>query len=60
MDADVLADAMNALQAGELDDDQANILRTVVDRVTGKDSEPEPTVPLSVLQKQMDLLSKAL
>jgi HK97 family phage prohead protease len=59
MDADVLADAMNALQAGELDDDQANILRTVVDRMTGKDSDPEPTVPLSVLQKQMDLLSKA-
>lgn len=59
MDADVLADAMNALQAGELDDDQANILRTVVDRMTGKDSDPEPTVPLSVLQKQMDLLAKA-
>jgi HK97 family phage prohead protease len=59
MDADVLADAMNALQAGELDEDQANILRTVVDRMTGKESEPEPTVPLSVLQKQMELLSKA-
>lgn len=59
MDADVLTDAMNALQAGELDDDQANILRTMVDRMTGKESDPEPTVPLSILQKQMDLLSKA-
>ena len=59
MDADELADAMNALQSGELDDNQANILRTVVDRMTGKTAEPEPTVPLSILQKQMELLSKA-
>ena len=59
MDADALADAMNALQSGELDDDQANILRTVVDRMTGTVTEPEPTVPLSVLQKQMELLAKA-
>lgn len=59
MDADALADAMNALQSGELDDNQANILRTVVDRMTGKTAEPEPVVPLSVLQKQMELLSKA-
>jgi hypothetical protein len=27
--------------------------------MTGKESEPEPTVPLSVLQKQMELLAKA-
>ena len=62
MDADALADAMNALQAGELNDDQAGILRTVVDRMTGTESEPEAeqTIPLSVLQKQMDLLAKAL
>ena len=59
MDADELADAMNALQSGELDDNQANILRTVVDRMTGKTAEPEPVVPLSILQKQMELLSKA-
>ena len=61
MDADALADAMNALQAGELNDDQAGILRTVVDRMTGTEPQPEPeqTIPLSVLQKQMDLLAKA-
>ena len=59
MDATELADAMNALQSGELDDKQANILRTVVDRMTGKTDEPETLVPLSILQKQMDLLAKA-
>lgn len=59
MDADELSDAMTALQAGELSDDQANILRTLVDKMTGKADEPEQTVPLSVLQKQMDLLAKA-
>jgi len=58
-DADALADAMNALQSGELNDDQADILRTVVDRMTGTPIAPEPTIPLSVLQKQMDLLAKA-
>lgn len=57
MDADELSDAMTALQNGELDDHQANILRTVVDKMTGKTDEP--TVPLSVLQKQMELLAKA-
>ena len=56
-DAEALADALNGLQSGELNGDQANILRTVVDRMTGK--EPEPLVPLSILQKQMDLLAKA-
>lgn len=59
MDADELSDAMTALQSGELSDDQANILRTLVDKMTGKAEEPEQTVPLSVLQKQMDLLAKA-
>ena len=58
-DADALADAMSAMQSGELTDDQADILRTVVDRMTGAKSEPEPTVPLSLLQKQIDLLAKA-
>lgn len=58
-DAQALADALTALQSGELDSDQANILRTVVDRMTGGEPEPEPTIPLSVLQKQMELLSKA-
>ena len=58
-DADALADAMNALQSGELNDDQAEILRTVVDRMSGKTPDPEPSVPVSLLQKQIDLLSKA-
>jgi len=48
---------MNALQSGELDEHQADVLRTVVDKMSGKADEPQ--VPLSILQKQMDLLSKA-
>ncbi len=56
-DLDELSDAMNALQAGELDEHQADILRTVVDKMSGKPEEPQ--VPLSVLQKQMELLAKA-
>ena len=59
MDADELSDAMTALQSGELSDDQANILRTLVDKMTGKTDEPQPTVPLSILEKQMELLAKA-
>jgi HK97 family phage prohead protease len=56
-DLDALSDAMNALQSGELDEHQADVLRTVVDKMSGKADEPQ--VPLSILQKQMDLLSKA-
>lgn len=56
-DIDELSAAMTALQNGELDDDQANILRSVVDKMTGK--ADEPTVPLSILEKQMELLAKA-
>ena len=59
MDVQELTDAMNALQSGELTDDQANVLRTVVDRMTGKTVDAEPQIPLSVLQKQMELLAKA-
>lgn len=60
-DADQLAEAISALEAGELNEDQAAILRKVVDNAAGIDTAtPEPTVPLSVLMKQLDLLSKAL
>lgn len=60
-DADQLAEAISALEAGELNEDQAAILRKVVDNAAGVDTKAaEPTVPLSVLMKQLDLLSKAL
>ena len=60
-DADQLAEAISALEAGELNEDQAAILRKVVDNAAGVDTKiSEPTVPLSVLMKQLDLLSKAL
>jgi len=60
-DAAELAEAISALEAGELNEDQAAILRKVVDNAAGVDTKAaEPTVPLSVLMKQLDLLSKAL
>lgn len=60
-DADQLAEAISALEAGELNEDQAAILRKVVDNAAGVDTKiSEPTVPLSVLMKQLDLLAKAL
>jgi hypothetical protein len=60
-DAEQLADAISALEAGELNEDQAAILRKVVDNAAGVDTKAtEPTVPLSVLMKQLDLLSKAI
>jgi uncharacterized protein len=63
-DAEALADAFDTLQAGgELNPDQAALLMEAVDRSTHR-PEPEPSapesVPLSVLQKQIDLLAKAL
>jgi hypothetical protein len=57
----MLAEAIAALEAGDqLTDDQAALLRTVVDRAAGVASEPvEPdAVPLSVHQKKLDLLAK--
>lgn len=57
----MLAEAIAALEAGDqLTDDQAALLRTVVDRAAGVASEPvEPdAIPLSVHQKKLDLLAK--
>lgn len=61
-DAGALAEAISALEAGELNDDQAAILRKVVDRAAGIEEAPaaEQTVPISLLVKQLDLLSKAI
>jgi uncharacterized protein len=63
-DVDALADAISALESGtELTDDQANVLLEVVDRSrphVEAAPEPDPAVPLSLLQKQIDLIAKAL
>lgn len=61
-DADQLADAISALEAGDLTEDQANILRTVVDRAAGviDETEAQSTTPISLLMKQLDLLNKTL
>lgn len=63
-DADALTEAIGALEAGEtLNDDQADLLRTVVDRAHGltEPAEPaEPTAPLSVLASKLDLHAKQL
>ena len=59
-DADALADAISALESGDaLTDDQASVLMEVVDR-SRPEAEVEPTVPLSILQKQIDLWGKSL
>ena len=58
-DADALADAMLALEAGELTDDQANLLRNVVDKI-GPEMEAKPTAPLSLLSQKLDLMLKAV
>jgi hypothetical protein len=50
---------MTALQAGQLSEDQANLLRTVVDQVAPH-VEPEPTTPMSVLAAKLSLAEKAL
>jgi HK97 family phage prohead protease len=62
-DVDALTDAISALEAGDtLTDDQASLLRTVVDRAAGAVEAPvtEPTVPASVLALKLDLLKKQL
>lgn len=56
-DPDAIAEAMEALIDGSLTDAQADLLRSVVDQAAPK---PEPSVPLSVLQKQLDLIAKSL
>jgi hypothetical protein len=61
-DIDSLTDAIAALESGEeLSEDQANLLRTVVDRAA-KQAEPEaePTVPMSILLSKLDLIAKQL
>lgn len=59
-DVDDLADAIAALESGtDLTDDQADLLRSVVDRSRPDAPEPEPTgTPLALMMKQMDLLAK--
>lgn len=62
-DADALADAIAALEAGELDADQMALLHTVVDRAAGVVMPPvieeaPATTPLSVLLAQLDLKAK--
>jgi uncharacterized protein len=62
-DADQLAEAISALEAGDITDDQADILRKVVDRAAGIVDQQEPTqstTPISLLMKQLDLLNKTL
>lgn len=59
-DVDALADAISALESGDgLTDDQASVLQEVVDR-SRPDKAADPTVPLSILQKQIDLWGKDL
>jgi HK97 family phage prohead protease len=59
-DADQLTEAISALESGEiLTDEQADLLRTVVDRASGSPEPVEPSIPLSVLQKKIDLLAKS-
>jgi HK97 family phage prohead protease len=58
-DVDELTDAMNALQAGSLDENQAALLRTVVDQVAPK-QEIAPATPMSVLAAKLSLAEKAL
>jgi hypothetical protein len=61
-DFDALTDAIAALELGELSDDQASLLRTVVDSAAGKlDEVPvDPTVPVSILAHKLDLIAKQL
>jgi HK97 family phage prohead protease len=59
-DADELAEAMTALQAGEMNEHQAALLRTVVDQISPQAPTPEPTTPMSVLAAKLSLAEKAL
>lgn len=63
-DVDALTDAMAALESGELTPEQADLLRTVVDRAAPPVEAPavaaEPSIPLSLLHKQIELLGKQL
>lgn len=61
LDTDTLAGALSALEAGEaLEPDQADVLRDVVDRLSGKpDIVPDGTI-LDLKKKQLDLLLKRI
>jgi uncharacterized protein len=59
-DVDELSAAMTALQAGELSEDQAHLLRTVVDSVAPQEPAAEPTVPTNILAAKLALAEKAL
>jgi HK97 family phage prohead protease len=59
-DADELAEAMTALQAGEMNENQATLLRSVVDQISPQAPAPEPTTPMSVLAAKLQLAEKAL
>jgi HK97 family phage prohead protease len=61
-DFDALTDAIAALELGELSDDQASLLRTVVDSAAGKlDEVPaEANVPIGILMNKLDLIAKQL
>lgn len=61
-DFDALTDAICALELGELSEDQASLLRTVVDSAAGKvDQLPaESNVPMSILVQKLDLIAKQL
>jgi HK97 family phage prohead protease len=61
-DIDALSDAIAALEAGELNDDQANLLRTVVDKAMPHVEEvpAEASTPLSLLSNKLDLIAKHL
>ena len=58
-DVDELAEAMTALQAGDINEEQAALLRTVVDQVAPKAEAPQHT-PMSVLAAKLSLAEKAL
>jgi len=61
-DFDALTDAIAALELGELSDDQASLLRTVVDSAAGKLEEvpAEANVPMGILINKLDLIAKQL
>lgn len=58
-DVDELGAAMSALQSGELSDEQAALLRTVVDKVAPQ-TNIEPTLPINILAAKLSLAEKAL
>jgi HK97 family phage prohead protease len=57
-DEDAIAEAMEALVDGSLTEQQADLLRAVVDKAA---PQVQPTgTPVSVLQKQLDLIAKSI